>query len=96
MYQSLNSRKFNRLFSNLIFFILSRIKPQKKLKNDMTINNPDKITTPSPLYNSDPEPGKRASGSSPNVVVRVVMKIGLILSLTAFIADSLMLLDPDL
>ena len=58
--------------------------------------NPDKITTPSPLYNSDPEPGKRASGSSPNVVVRVVMKIGLILSLTAFIADSLMLLDPDL
>lgn len=43
MYQSLNNRKFNRLFSNLIFLILSRIKPQKKLKNDMTINNPDKI-----------------------------------------------------
>ena len=40
---SLYNRKFNRLFSNLIFLILSRIKPQKKLKNDMTINNPDKI-----------------------------------------------------
>ena len=41
--QSLYNRKFNRLFSNLIFLILSRIKPQKKLKNDITINNPDKI-----------------------------------------------------
>ncbi len=47
---------------------------------------PPKTTTPIPLYNSEPAPGKITSGSKPKSDVKVDINIGLIL----FLVDSIM------
>ena len=58
--------------------------PATNVSNGGTIANvriaekdrPPNTTDPKPLYNSDPEPGKRTKGIMPKILVNVDIKIG--------------------